>query len=473
MKKTSPKTRKILIPLGVILILVAAGAGYYYLTQQSKTTTTSTTQSSATVYTAPVTQGSITVSANGSGSLVPSQVFNLGFETSGTVSTVNVQPGDVVKIGQILASEEDLSTLQTAADLAQSNLTKAQQDFDTFHNNADSNLGTAQLALATAQKTLSDAKKVLKNKSIARCDELVKTSYYDNYLRLKGQLDNLVGDPSNSEYYMNEYVPFENTVAKAYSTYIYCAGYTSYEIDASQANLALAEAGLKTAQTNLDTLKANNGLDPVGLAQAQNTLNNAKLTNEKAKQNLGGAVIKSPIDGTVMSVAGQVGDSVGTGTFISVSDLVHPQIQFYVDETDMDKVKLGNEVLITFDAITNKTFKGKVIRIYPTLVTTGNYPTLEALSQMDLSAETQAYTFTSGMNASVEVISGSAQNALLVPLEAVRNLGDGTFAVFVQNDKGKTQMKMVEVGLMDTTRAEIISGVKLGDIVTTGNTNTR
>ena len=92
---------------------------------------------------------------------------------------------------------------------------------------------------------------------------------------------------------------------------------------------------------------------------------------------------------------------------------------------------------------------------------------------MDLSAETQAYTFTSGMNASVEVISGSAQNALLVPLEAVRNLGDGTFAVFVQNDKGKTQMKMVEVGLMDTTRAEIISGVKLGDIVTTGNTNTR
>jgi HlyD family secretion protein len=471
MKNLNLKSRKILIPAVVILILILAGGGYYFWRQQQ--TKTTSTQTTTTFYTAPVTRGSLTVSATGTGSLVPSQVYNLGFGTSGTVATVNVQPGDRVKAGQELATEQDVAVLQAAANLAQSNLVTSQQALDTFRSNADSNLGNAQLALSNAQKAVYDAKKAVKNKGMTRCDDLVTQAYYNTYIRLKGQLDKMIGNPLDSGYYLNEYVPFKNTVAQAYATYLYCANYTSFEIDASHANMSLAEAAVKTAQTNLDTLKANKGLDPVGLAQAQNAVDNANLAYEKAKQNLDGATIKAPIDGIVMDVAGQVGDSVGTGTFISVSDLDHPQVQFFVDETDMDKVALGNEVQVTFDAISNKTFKAKVIRIYPTLVTTSNYPTLQGLAQIDLSSETKTYNFASGMNASVEVISGSAQNALLVPLEAVRNLGDEEFGVFVLNAQGQPRLRIVEVGLKDTTRAEIKSGLQLGDVVTTGNTNTR
>ncbi|MCA9968548.1 MAG: hypothetical protein KC423_30090, partial [Anaerolineales bacterium] len=72
-----------------------------------------------------------------------------------------------------------------------------------------------------------------------------------------------------------------------------------------------------------------------------------------------------------------------------------------------------------------------------------------------------------GLNATVEVIGGRATNALLVPVEALREISPGEYALFVmENDEPK--LTFVEVGLMDFTFAEIKSGVQAGDVVTTG-----
>jgi multidrug efflux pump subunit AcrA (membrane-fusion protein) len=76
-----------------------------------------------------------------------------------------------------------------------------------------------------------------------------------------------------------------------------------------------------------------------------------------------------------------------------------------------------------------------------------------------------------GVNASVEVIAGSTENALLVPTEALREIAPGEYAVFVEVD-GDLQMRQVEVGLMDYTYAEIISGLEQGDKVSTGTMQT-
>ncbi len=72
-----------------------------------------------------------------------------------------------------------------------------------------------------------------------------------------------------------------------------------------------------------------------------------------------------------------------------------------------------------------------------------------------------------GLNASVDVIAGRAENALLVPVETLRKLSPGNYAVFVMVD-GKLEMRPVEVGLMDVTSAQIISGLEQGDEVSTG-----
>ena len=72
-----------------------------------------------------------------------------------------------------------------------------------------------------------------------------------------------------------------------------------------------------------------------------------------------------------------------------------------------------------------------------------------------------------GLNASVDVTAGKAEDALLAPVEALRELSPGNYAVFVLVD-GQLEARPGEVGLMDYTNAEIISGLEQGDEVSTG-----
>ncbi len=72
------------------------------------------------------------------------------------------------------------------------------------------------------------------------------------------------------------------------------------------------------------------------------------------------------------------------------------------------------------------------------------------------------------MNAEVEVVAGEAHNAVLVPIQAIRELTPGQFAVFVVLPNGDLEMRVVEVGLRDFVNAEILSGLDTGDVVSTG-----
>jgi multidrug efflux pump subunit AcrA (membrane-fusion protein) len=71
----------------------------------------------------------------------------------------------------------------------------------------------------------------------------------------------------------------------------------------------------------------------------------------------------------------------------------------------------------------------------------------------------------------VDVIGGRAENAMLVPIEALHLAGD-QYTVFVM-ENGQPRLHVVEVGIQDLLYAEIKSGLKPGDIVTTGITVTK
>jgi multidrug efflux pump subunit AcrA (membrane-fusion protein) len=64
-------------------------------------------------------------------------------------------------------------------------------------------------------------------------------------------------------------------------------------------------------------------------------------------------------------------------------------------------------------------------------------------------------------------MAGEADDVLLVPVESLRELGPGKYAVFVLAD-GQPQLRPVEVGLMNLTYAEIVNGLNKGETVTTG-----
>jgi multidrug efflux pump subunit AcrA (membrane-fusion protein) len=72
------------------------------------------------------------------------------------------------------------------------------------------------------------------------------------------------------------------------------------------------------------------------------------------------------------------------------------------------------------------------------------------------------------MNAEVEVIAAEARDALLVPLQALRELAPGSYAVFVVQPDGELEMRVVQIGLQDFVNAEVLSGLAPGEVVSLG-----
>lgn len=459
-----------LILIIVVVLLAVPGLGFVLWHQNAQTTASAT----ETGYkTAQVRRGDLTLSATGSGTLAAGKQVNLAFPIAGKVAAVNVQVGDTVSAGEPLAGLEDVSSLDAGLATAELDLKLAKRELEDLKTNGTASLANAQLTLANAEKAVIDAKAALKVKGMARCDQKTIDAYYDVYTRAVDHLNALGDGGGSQDYYLSVIVPAKNQVSKAYTTYQYCAGFTDYEIDSSHANLTLAQATVQQAKETLSVLQENGGVDPDQLAQAEYKVANAQAAYDDAKEKREGAALRAPFDGTVLSVAGQAGDEVGVDTFISLADLNHPEIDFSVDETDMDQVSVGNRAMVVFDAMPSQTFNGRVVRVNPSLVTTGGYQVLQGVIELDLSAEKTTPRFLVGLSASVEIIGGEAKNAVLAPVEAIHDLGDDVYGVFAIGQDGKLRLKVVEVGLMDATYAEIKSGLSAGDIVSTGAMETK
>jgi multidrug efflux pump subunit AcrA (membrane-fusion protein) len=165
-----------------------------------------------------------------------------------------------------------------------------------------------------------------------------------------------------------------------------------------------------------------------------------------------------------------VGNKTDTSTTVTIADLSQPYIQVYLDPADWNNVKVGKSAEITFDSLPDSKFSGKVTQVDPGLYTSSNTSVIRALVQLDAS---DAFDLPLGSTAAVDVIGGRADNALLVPIEALHAAGE-QYTVFVMKN-GTPTLRVVEVGIQDQVSAEIKSGLQVGDIVTTGiaGTNTQ
>ena len=156
---------------------------------------------------------------------------------------------------------------------------------------------------------------------------------------------------------------------------------------------------------------------------------------------------------------------------ITISNLDQPYfLDAYLDAEDWGQVKVGYEIEVSFDIIPDQIFSGTVTGVYPTLDTTSSNSALVHITARLNDAIT--YELPSGSAASVDVVGGRAENAVLVPIEALHEFDDGKYALFVM-ENGRLRLRVVDVGLQDLTKAEVISGLNAGDIVTTGVVETK
>ena len=249
----------------------------------------------------------------------------------------------------------------------------------------------------------------------------------------------------------------------------------------AQAAILNAELSLKAAQEGPgedDILAAETAVRQAELAYQQALLNKeldekigvaeAELALQSAEDALADTELVAPTAGTVMAVAASPGELVGAGELVTLADLTQPLLEVYLDETDLDKIGVDYEVEVVFDALPDDTFAGHVLEIDPMLSSVNGVTTVRALVRLDEASFAKPQRLPVGLNASVEVIGGRAQNALLVPVEAVREVSPDAYAVFVLSEGGEPELRFVDVGLMDFSFAEILSGLALGETVTTG-----
>lgn len=475
------KTRRIIIVGVVAFLLIAAGGGYLFYNRAQAATSTASNEN---YQTATSRRGTLTISATGSGSLVGGHSTSLAFPIDGVVSKIYVTTGEQVKKGDKLADLQDTRTLVAAVTEAEGNLAAAQKAKDELAASSDGNIATAKLALVSAQIDLNSAKnKVLTWVSHRGSDDMIDSADSTlavaqvNLDRAEAYFDKFKSKPLSDP----DRVEAQSQLISAktaYNTAKYSLAYleakpTDLEVQKNDQNLAIAQAAVDKAEADLKYLQDNDGIDPADMGTAEANLAAAQVALDTAKENLANATLTAPFDGTVISIAGEEGDKVTTDTFIVVADLSHPDVDFSYDETDMDKVAVNNKAKITFDAIDGTTFDATVISVSPSLTSSQGYSVLTGVARLDEQEMTTSQKFVEGMTASVEVISAEADNAVLVPVEALHDIGDGQYAVFVVGDDGTLTLTVVEVGLNDGTYAEVKSGLTAGQKVTTGVMETK
>ncbi len=452
--------------LAVLIAALGSGGYAFYAVRNARAASTQ----QQTVQTAVARQGNLVIEASGTGTLASSAEANLAFQTSGQLKSVSVKVGDAVTAGQALA-ELDNSSQQLALAEARQNLLEL---------TSPAAIAAAQQAVAADQQAVYNGQVALNNLLYLSTNEAAIQNAQASMLlaesalnRAKAAYNNVAGDADTSlkkaAAYQDLYAA-QLTYNSAVSTYnLYTGKPNQVKVDSARATLALAKATLAEAQTLVAALTG--GTVPAdATGSGYDALQKARQAVQTAQEDLDATRLTAPISGTVLAVNNQVGDTVGSGTFITIADLSQAQIQIYMDENDWNNIKAGYAANVTFDALPDQVFTGKVTQVYPELVAVAGNSVVEGLVQLDLSNDAGASDpigLPLGVSASVDVISAQVENAVLVPVQALHELSAGNYAVFIMANR-KPTLRQVEVGLQDATYAEIKSGLKAGDVVTTG-----
>ena len=165
----------------------------------------------------------------------------------------------------------------------------------------------------------------------------------------------------------------------------------------------------------------------------------------------------SPIDGEVIVATTQPGQTVTTSDAVVVlSD--HLIVRAQVDETDIGKVKLGQDAEIALDAYPDTKIKATVEHVYYESQTVNNV----TIYPVDLLPKEVPPFFRSGMNATVDFVVQDKKDIMIIPLSAVLKNGE-SFVLLKRPDANEPVKTKVELGIADDKNVEVISGITESD----------
>ena len=232
-----------------------------------------------------------------------------------------------------------------------------------------------------------------------------------------------------------------------------------------RAQLQQAEAQASIARTNLQRnqdLLAQNFISKSAVDQSGSNLEVAEAQVALAKAQLARMQIVAPFDGVVGLRMVNVGDYVKDGAdLVNIEDLSSVWVDFRLPERFIARLKPGQGVQVTLDALPGRKYTGRIEALDSQLDANGRSVLVRA-KLANAGGELRA-----GMYARSRVVFDVRENALVVPEEALVPLGDKQYIFKVVDEDGKKLARRVEarIGQRVPGKVEVLEGMKLGDVV--------
>ena len=481
------------------IILIIAGIGVYSFRAKKDV---------APQNTAIVKRGDIIQEVSVTGRVKAVSNVNLGFEKTGRIQNVYVKTGNHINQGELIAEIES-SAAQAALQEAEARLAELKRGSRPEEIAVkEAEIAKYEQDLANAYSGISDtiddaytkADDALHSK-IAGTFSGFKTSSYKltfsvcdtqldvntTWLRYTTEIDT---DLWRTERASFPIVAIQSDLKNALDS-------TSKHLDKTRAFLESLNRALTLdctiANTSLDTYRTNTNTARANIATAISTVNtkgqtiaSLALTVAKARDELsllkaGTAAevisaqearvlsaqgelrkhkIYSPLSGTLTNIDATVGEFASTATpLISIISDSSFEIDAFIPEADIAKVKIGDNARISLDAYgSDVLFQGRVVAINPAETIIDNVPTYKST----LHFTKDDSRIKSGMTANIDITTDSRTNVLFVSSRAVTTK-DGAKFVTILNDDNTTTETPVTVGLKGTDGTiEILSGINEG-----------
>ena len=525
-KQLSGKNRKKRVLLIAAGVAVLAGGGLFWHSHSAKAKMASA--KTGEQKTAIATVGTLTSELTSSGTISPKDTYTITSLMEGTVLTADFEEGDQVTEGQVLyqidasSVESDLKSSENSLARANKSYQQALEDYQEAVSNysgntykstrtgfikklniqvgdkVGSNTDLAELyndqtmklkvpflageaaaipAGSQAVVTLTDTEEQLTGvvTAVSNMDEVLDGGRIVCYVTMEVENPGGLTTSHSATVTIGEFVccsegTFEamtDTTMKASIT-----GNGSLEVE----ELLVHEGDYVTSGTSLFRIKSKDVEDILdsyqdAVDQAQEKIESAQSNADNKQETYDNYTITAPISGQVITKNVKAGDKIdrssssSTSTLAVIYDLSEVTFEMSVDELDVGRVKVGQTVNVTADAIEGKTFTGKVTNIsLQSSQSNGvtNYPVTVTLDEVG--------DLLPGMNVDGTIILDQVDDALMIPVDSLMR-GN---RVYVKDDSVTRQQGNipagfkavdVETGISNDDYVQITSGLSEGDEV--------
>ena len=229
----------------------------------------------------------------------------------------------------------------------------------------------------------------------------------------------------------------------------------------------LDQAGLKLRndETELERVRAllaQGGISQADFDQLELACNVSRSSYQNLLEN---TILRSPVSGVITARNYDRGDMYSMSQPIYTVQQISPvKILVPISETDYTNVRKGDKVSLTADALPGKTFEGSVSRLYPTMDAATHTFNVEVL------VPNGDRKLRPGMYVRASVNFGEGRSIVVPDTAVMKMQGAGTRTVFVINDEGISELRIVELGRHWDGKYEILSGINEGEkVVYKGN----